>query len=216
MMHRWLFAAALACAAFVPDRASAGETPSFGRAGTVVLEDVVGAGVVAAGPATPLGLGVGGAVGLQQTGWLSFGSLETGGGHTRYVRVAPSFDVFVADGPSIGARVAGGVTRLESLGSNLKVWDATVAPRVGYAFELADDVTAWPRIGAALTVFDGPGLVRTGAILRVPLEVPFVFRLSRRVAFDVGPELAYVRTLSGPLDVRGVTGGVRGGLSLVF
>lgn len=215
MMHRLIFGAALACAAFVPARASAGETPSFGRAGTVVLDEVVGAGVLAAGPATPLGLGVG-AIGFQQTGWLSFGSVESGGIHARSVRLAPSFDVFVADGASIGARVAGGVARHDQLGSNLKVWDATVAPRFGYAFDLAEDVAVWPRIGAALSLFDGPGLARTGAILRVPLEVPFVFRLSRHVAFDVGPELAYVHTLSGPVDVRGITGGVRGGLSLLF
>lgn len=210
MMHRLMMGAWVACAAFVPAKASADETPTFGRAGTVVLDDVVGGRVLAPGPAPGVA-----AVGFQ-AGWLSFGSIDAGGTSTRYVRFSPSVDWFVSDGASIGMQVGGGISRYEQLGSDMKGWDATIVPRFGYAFDLAEDVAVWPRIGAGVTLFDSPMQTKTGTILRAALEAPFVFRLSRRVVFDVGPELAYVNHLSGPIDARGITGGARGGISLAF
>ncbi len=210
MMHRFVFGV-LASTALAAGTASAEDAPSFGRAGTVVLDDVVGGHVLTAAPAPALG-----AAGIQ-AGWLSFGSLEIGATKTRYLRLSPSMDVFVSDGASIGVQLGGGVSRYEQPpGGTMKGWDATVVPRVGYAFALADDVAVWPRIAGGVTVFDSPLQTRTGTILHGALELPFVFRLSRRVVFDLGPELAYVHQLAGPFDARGVTGGARGGVSLVF
>lgn len=210
MIHRLILGAALVAAALASTTAWADDASSFGRAGTVVLDDVVGGRLLAPGPA-PGVVGVG-----FQTGWLSFGSLESGESKTRYVRLSPAVDVFVSDGASIGVQLGGGISRYEQIGTDMKGWDATFFPRFGYAFDLADDVAVWPRIGAGVTVFDSPLQTRTGTVLRAALEAPFVFRLSRRIVFDIGPELAYVNHLSGPIDARGITGGGRGGISLVF
>jgi hypothetical protein len=211
MMHRKAATLIAAAVSLVAGGASADEpAPSFGRKGTLVFGDVVAARAMTAAP-----VGFVGVVPPFSAGWLSFGSVYTGNTTMRYARLDPAVDVFVADGASLGIRLGAAVGRFDGDSGRNEVWNVTAVPRLGYAFDLADGIAVWPRIAAGVTV-DEPNQTRTGTVFRSALDVPFVFRLSRNVVFDVGPEIAYVDHLSGPIDFKGITGGGRGALSLVF
>ena len=54
----------------------------------------------------------------------------------------------------------------------------------------------------------------TGVAVRATFDVPFVFRLTRHVFFQVGPQISYLNQLSGQPDLKGFSGGASAGLSL--
>ena len=67
---------------------------------------------------------------------------------------------------------------------------------------------------AGVTISDGPGQEKTGVAVRATFDVPFVFRLTRHVFFQVGPQISYLNQLSGQPDLKGFSGGASAGLSL--
>lgn len=214
MIHGLFLAAAIDAAdpteADVKERAP----ESFGRSGSVVLGDIV-----AARASTPAVGGLGGTTNQLTAGWLSFGSTTIGETHLKTISAEPSFDVFVARGVSLGGILGGGVTSFEGpglLGGVQEQWHVTAMPRIGDSLELAKGVAMWPRFAAGVTVSDGPGQDKTGVALRATFDVPFVFALTRHVLFQVGPSLSYLNHVSGPIDVRGFSGGASAGLSLLL
>ena len=126
------------------------------------------------------------------------------------VGLAPSVDVFVIDGLSLGGRVtaawlssearttappgAGGLGGLqgESHGHTIGV-----APRIGYALPLSETWAIWPRLsgGVDVTRQQYEGLGRTvSRTFGGELNVGVVLRLGRHALFDFGPVVAYRST----------------------
>jgi hypothetical protein len=213
MIHGLLMAAAIEAGTTEPNEA----TPSFGAAGSVVLGEVVAARALTAAPA-PLGV-IGGAQGTWSAGWFSFASTDSGDFRTESIAAEPAFDVFVANGLSLGGTFGAGVAHLTAdtpVAQDITVWHATVIPRVGTAIDLARDVALWPRFAAGFTVFDYAVENEIGKVFRATLDAPFVFRLTRHVALQTGPQLSYFNHLGGPASWRGFSGGVSGGLSIVL
>lgn len=214
MIHGLLLAAAIDAA--TPTDADVKEPvpESFGRAGSVVLGDIVAARAAA----TPMVGGFGATNGLT-AGWLSFGSQTIGETQLKTIAAEPSFDVFVAHGVSLGALLGGGVTSYEGptlLGGTSEQWHVTAMPRIGDSLELTKDIAMWPRFAAGVTISDGPGQDKTGVALRATFDVPFVFRLTSHVLFQAGPQLSYRNQLSGQPDLKGFSGGASAGLSLLL
>lgn len=213
MIHGMLMAAAID-AATPTDADVAERAPDFfGRAGSVVLGDIV-----AARAASTPGVGGLGATNGLSAGGLSFGSTTLGESQLRTIAAEPSFDVFVAHGVSLGALIGGGVTSFDgpSLGGASEQWHLTAMPRIGDSLELTKDIAMWPRFAAGVTVSDGPGQEKTGVAVRATFDVPFVFRLTRHVFFQVGPQISYLNQLSGQPDLKGFSGGASAGLSLLL
>jgi hypothetical protein len=187
----------------------------FGRAGTVVLGEIVGARVL-----TPMPVGTPGAFGLGMvsTGWFSFGSTRSGNMNVKGFAAEPSFDVFVANGVSVGAIVGGGVTSFSADpgAPSLEYWHFTAMPRVGDSIDLTKEIALWPRFAAGVTLSEVSGQGGVGTMLRATFDVPFVFRIARHVALQAGPQIGYFNQISGPPDVRGFSGGVSAGLSLLL
>lgn len=199
--------AAAAAEADVKEHAS----ESFGRAGSVVLGEVIAARFGSG----PSGLG---AVGSQVgTGWLSFSSMRSGESSAKAIQVEPSFDVFVANGLSIGATIGGGVASFGGpFNQSHENWYATAMPRIGETISLTRDITMWIRAGAGMVLGDGASYPRTGVGFRAMVDVPFVFTVTKHVALQAGPHLVYFNQLAGPPDGRGFVGGASAGLSIVL
>jgi hypothetical protein len=210
MLHGLMLAAAIEAGTTEPNA----PPPSFGAAGSVVLGEVVAARALTAAPA-PVGV-IGAGPGLLSAGWLSFQSSDNGDFRTRTISAEPAFDVFVADGISLGAVVGAGVTHLWDEQQEVKLWHATMMPRVGTAFELTDGIAVWPRVAAGFTFFEWAAQSEVAKIFRATVDCPFVFRLTRHVALQTGPQLSYFNHLGGPTEWRGFSGGVSGGLSIVL
>jgi hypothetical protein len=213
MIHGLLLAAAIDATA--PTDADVEVRPredSFGRAGSVVLGEVIAARY-GTGPS-----GLGGIGSQVGTGWLSFGSTKTGDMTFRSIQLEPSFDVFVANGLSIGATVGGGVGSYE-LGSGSPGgdnWYVTAVPRIGETITLSRDVAVWIRAGAGMALGDGTAYPRMGVSFRATFDVPFVFTITKHIALQAGPHLVYFNQLAGPPDGHGFVGGASAGLSIVL
>ena len=126
------------------------------------------------------------------------------------VGLAPSVDVFVLEGLSLGGRATAawlssevrttpppGVGALGGLQGDSHGHTIGVAPRIGYALALSETWAIWPRLSGGVDVtrqqFEGLGrtVSRTfsGAI-----DVGVVLRLGRHALFDFGPVVAYRST----------------------
>jgi hypothetical protein len=206
-------------AAAVPTDADVtGRAPdAFGRAGSVVLGDVIAARAV-----TPSPVGALGGASRLTAGWLSFGSTMSGDTKMRTVFAEPSVDVFVARGFSLGALIGGGVTSWETStpgidgASSMEQWHLTAMPRIGESLDLTNDIAMWPRFAAGVALSDGPGQDKLGVAVRATFDVPFVFRLTRHVLLQAGPQVSYLNQVSGQPDLRGFSGGASAGLSIVL
>jgi hypothetical protein len=192
--------------------------PALGSAGTIVLDEILAAR----------------SSGLSLTvGWFAYQSStarsETAGeSSTTQLRFAPSLDVFVVDGVSVGGQVA--IGRAATRAGGFRTMSATreIAPRVGLAVPVADAIAFWPRLHGAYGWADtdtepsagavggvgagGPGVgVLSGApsaaqYWRVGGDASLVLSLGRHVALAAGPTLAYARQRAeGPMSTRSVT-----------
>jgi hypothetical protein len=210
--------------AFAPE-AHAEPTSRFRESGSVVLDDVLGAGFM------PGALAV-------SAGWFSYTDQRSSFAGTEMrttgVSFAPTADVFLGGGFSIGGRIY--LTRYEQEGFGLDqhhaMWSRGLTPRIGYAFALADDVFLWPRLHAGFSwsgsesrglasAADGslsvPFTSRSeGTGLTLAMDAPVMFAVGRHVALGVGPEVRYSRFKSEADHSRGLHAGVRGALTLVF
>lgn len=212
MIHGLMMAAAIEAGTTEP-RA----TDSFGTTGNVVLGEVVAARALTPAP-TPVGV-IGAGPGTLSAGWFSFAATTNGEYRTRSIAAEPAFDVFVADGVSLGAQLGAGVTNLSSEGpikDEVTLWHATVMPRVGVAFDIASGVALWARFSAGFTFFEWAAQNEVAKVMRATVDVPFVFRLTRHIALQAGPQLSYFNHLGGPASWRGFSGGVGGGFSIVL
>jgi hypothetical protein len=218
MMHGLMLAAAIE-AAETPESAPAPAPPveSFGRSGSVVLGEIVAARALAVPSPAMAGLGAIGGSEPWSAAWFSFSSTRMAGVTVSQLSAAPAADVFVANGLSIGAALGGGVTKIEDASglSSIDTYFVSAMPRIGGTLALSRDIAIWPRVGAGLTVFDGPQQ-HTGIIVRVTFDAPFVFSLGRHVALEAGPTLSYSNYLRGPYDFSGFVGGASAGLSIVL
>lgn len=192
------------------------EPEAFGRRGSVVLGEIVGARASTLPPGGLAGLGGFGSV---TAAWLSFGSTRVGDTMVRSIAAEPSFDVFVANGVSLGGIIGAGVTSHSSDVPgrwSAEQWHFTAMPRIGDSLELTKDVALWPRFAAGVTLREATGDPRIATAFRATFDVPFVFRLARHVALQVGPHVSYMNQLSGPPPVRGFSGGASAGLTIIL
>lgn len=209
MMHGLMLAAAIEAGAVRSEEPEA----EFGRAGSVVLGEIIAARALTPVPAAAVG-GLGAAGGLSAA-WLSFGATRSGDMTYKSAYADPAVDVFVTDKVSVGAILGGGVTSVASSGFTGETWQVTAMPRVGSVFAIAPDVSVWARFAAGVTLFDGAGQRILATALRATFDVPFVLQLSRHVVLQAGPQISYVNFLAGP-DQKGFSGGASGGLSIVL
>lgn len=201
--------------------------------GTIVLDDVVGGGF--GGPLT------------FTLGWFSIQSsmLEEKGVRSTSTSIgfAPSLDVFVFEGFSVGgllgvARTSMKTSTTEALppGVDAGTGETTttsrfVSPRVGYAFRLSDDLVLWPRFRVGYGNADTSVSSETPAI---PLGVTspaghgetwsiggdasLLFVLGKHAAIAAGPYLTYSHAKQDDPHAVATTFDVsiRGALRLVF
>lgn len=209
------------------------------QASNVVLDDIFGFGFVSSAVNGVGGLAVRG-------GWFSYGSStsETEYGTIRATSFAfaPSVDVFVIEGLSVGGTLAiGRATQTttnngQPSGPPAGEYTATsirrsIAPRVGYAIPVTRDILIWPRgfveLGSTSTeigtngsggVFPSAASGGDGSFWAVGADVQAVFAVSRHVLLGVGPRLTHGReSRDAPHAVATSTSlGVNGSLRLVF
>jgi hypothetical protein len=202
--------------------------------GSTVLDDVVGSSLGA----------------LSVTlGWFTVQSStqESDGMKTSatLLRFRPSADVFIVRGLSVGGSigierttqtaegVADGSTLVGSsvVGSGTRTTSGrNIAPRVGYAFRLTDDLVLWPRVGfgygtsettqsqGSTPIVIPAGDVEHGETWSIGADASLLYLLGRHAALAVGPQIQYVhakvdepRSIATSFDV-----GVRGTLRLMF
>ncbi|HEY8078214.1 MAG TPA: hypothetical protein VIF62_29000, partial [Labilithrix sp.] len=193
-----------------PDTPKIAPADSLRASGRVVLDDVIGGGLA------PLSFTIGW-INVQSSTQESLGLKST----STLLGFAPSADVFVYDGISIGGAIS--VSRMtqksESSTPGMPTASAestttarSIAPRVGYAFRLSDDLLFWPRIhvaygtsdttngdGAAGAVggigvigtYAGPSASSSGEMWSVGGDASLVFALGRHAALAAGPYVAY-------------------------
>lgn len=207
-------------------------TPSqrFRGGGRVVLGEVL---TVSSGGALGPGLGA---------GWFSYSASDLGGGaRAESWSFSPNADVFLVDGLSLGGRASFWRSTVENGGAGLPsdaLWTTTLAPRLGWAFAVSEDLLLWPRLhvgvlrGGSTTTARGVGALGGGGLgglagppvtarseldgWLVGFDLPLTVVLGRHAALGVGPEVTYVRARSEPLRSRSLQAAVRGSLSLTF
>jgi hypothetical protein len=148
-----------------------------------------------------------------------------------FPRVA--FDLFVASNFSVGMGVGllHGSTTVTPSGGNATEQTfigVLAAPRVGYALNLAADVTLWAHAGVSVVYskidpfaayFSGSA---SSHLVAATIELPFVFNVLPRVALAAGPTLDI--TFNGSLSRPGVASydqsvteiGIQGGALVYF
>ena len=162
------------------------DTPrsTLGRAGQVVLDDLIGFRTGAPAPlgdlGFPVGIGRAGPSGGPSLGGvLGYGHFEgstPGPGGTSFnedvVWVAPSVDVFVVRRVSLGLSLGVSYSRLalvqrssNTIGKSLSM---AAMPRIGYAMPLGHGFSIWPRLGLGVAqgrtiLLDASGLHELGA-----------------------------------------------------
>lgn len=185
------------------ERAAPAERAPLRTAGTIVLDEVLAAR----------------SSGLPVTvGWLSYRSETTradgaSATSTTQLRFAPSLDVLVVSGLSLGGQAYVDQLVIEGAGSRMTTSSREIAPRVGYAFALGEAITFWPRAyaaygwsdtaveatGAGLGTLGGGASVGAlggspaGAHWRVGADASVLLSLGRYVALGAGPTLSYAR-----------------------
>jgi hypothetical protein len=202
-----------------------------------VLDDVLGFGF--GGPFIyPQGV----ANAPVMTGWIVYSSadLELQGStiHSQTFGIAPSIDVFVTSGFSIGAAVTGyyAISRqpLENGSMSSTTIGGTLRPRIGWSIPLGSRFALWPRASVAIgashssdvptTSVDGmPSRTdSTNVSWAVGGEAMFVAPVMRPLAFVLGPTIGYGKSdvvtgeSSTLASTRVFSVGARGGISLVF
>lgn len=211
--------------------------------GNVVLDDIFGFGFF---PATTNGVGA-----LAVTGgWFSYSAAKLDSPTGKYdltsFSFAPSADVFVVGGLSLGGTIGIGRTKTTSTtqqAEGLPTSEYTqttirrsIAPRVGYAIPVTRDILVWPRaffqlgsssVDSETGVVGGsppPTTSGDGSFWAVGADVQAVFVLSRHVLLGVGPRLTHAKETIDrdqlakreELTASSTTFGVSGSLRLVF
>lgn len=239
---------------FASAQASADETPSEDRpipatepraldparaarqAGNIVLDDMFGFGFV------PSAAGIGGLA--VRGGWFTYGSAtsETTTGSVRATSLAfaPSADVFVIEGLSLGGTATIGRASVTTTSSGQPGGGGemtstsirrSIAPRVGYAIPVTREIFVWPRafvelgstsveMGTSGTggVLSGPASGGDGSFWAVGGDVQAVFAISTHVLLGIGPRLLHQReSRDEPHAVATATSlGINGSMRLVF
>jgi hypothetical protein len=158
----------LATTLAIAPTARAEPLPPFGRAGQVVLDDLIGVRSGApgylgqigfAGPSTGVLVSA-----LGYTGLLGYAHSETSSTNpanlsyaTNAIWVAPAFDVFVAPRLSLGMGL--GVSYMWQSSADPPPngpyagvpagtgWSLSAVPRIGYVWPIAPRLAIWPRLG---------------------------------------------------------------------
>lgn len=170
-----------------------------GDAGTVALDQLSGFRLSSLGGfsfAGPMGVGYQ-SLRLPDPG-DSTSSFTT---RTTSYFVAPSLDVFVADGVSVGglielASIATSVTHDSPAGSRETSlptsFSLTILPRVGYMLRLSDRFGIWPRLGVGYGLLSGgsvDGSELSQKSLLVDADVGFIYRANETFFVRVDPQL---------------------------
>lgn len=194
--------------------------PAFGRAGTVVIDDLIGLRTGAPGYLAQLGYGstigaaVAGASGPGYAGLVGYGHYATSTTdssspqvETNAVWIAPAADVFIAPRLSLGLALGLSYMRQASappqpnqpafLGTNASGLTLSAVPRVGYAWSLAPRFAIWPRLGVGYAhsrysqSYTGVGpSIASSDTWLAGLDVKLVYQVTRHVYLDVAPSLA--------------------------
>lgn len=209
---------------FAPAALAAEPAPVFGRAGQVVLPELMG--VRAGVPAQFSGLGVGsmglgptgtevgwgGIVGYAQSAWQQDTKYPDFEQHSmsesKAFWVAPSVDVFVGRGVSLGVSVGYAYTEQRVATTSMSApWDYTssavgASPRIGYVVPIARGLSFWPRLSVSAAYSEqavsGDGsLVYTkgkSAAFSGGLDLGLVYQPIQRLLFKVSPQINVGRT----------------------
>lgn len=215
---------ALAAVLAAPAAGAAEKAPVFGKTGQIVLPEIIG--VRTGAPTQFMGIGLGGYPAPQSAGEIGlagiagYGKSEThstvgvfdeNGQSTATLTtgsetfwVAPSADVFVGRGFSIGLSVGllrswetqeidgyGGPWAYERIA-------VAVSPRVGYAVPIGRGLSFWPRVSVGLGYSQYasasadatyPRLDATGHSLSGSLDLGLVYQPVQRLMFKLAPQI---------------------------
>ena len=151
-------------------------------------------------------------------------------GDNDYFRVAPSADVRVFGGLTIGGTLgtviqhyASASTGSDAHDVELDTWSAFLIPRVGFLIPIGKRVAVWPRVGAGPVAYTtsnklSPTLTSTETSLGVVVtaDSTIVLGITKELFFSLGPTVSW-SSLSSPLEHSStVSVGARGGLGLAF
>ena len=214
---------ALAAVLAAPAAGAAEKAPVFGKTGQIVLPEIIG--VRTGSPAQFMGIGLGGYPAPQSAGEIGLAGIAgygqsqthstvgvfgengqstatlTTGSETFWV--APSADVFVGRGFSIG--LSAGLLRSwetqEIPGFHASAYEriaVSVSPRVGYVVPIGRGLSFWPRVSVGLgysqyasasanTTY--PRLDATGHSLSGSLDLGLVYQPVQRLMFKLAPQI---------------------------
>jgi hypothetical protein len=211
------FSLTLAAALFAAPPARAADPPAeFGRAGQIVLPELVGVRSGAPMYLAPIGLdavafdslGWGGIVGYSRNDRSQTDPSSPGG--TGKVSVStesfwanPAVDVFVTRRLSIGVNAGASVSRQGFSASSAQAGPLAVsatsfaaAPRIGYVVPLGSGLSFWPRLSAGATYSQQtvPGasnayLNWTGRSYFGSVDLAVVYHPVKHLMFQVAPQI---------------------------
>ena len=104
----------------------------------------------------------------------------------------PAFDYFVMDYLSVGGSVTLAWAKTSWHGKGEGKTGFGIAPRVGYAFPIADDISFWPKVGIDIFFFDGDSTIELGVF------APFTYSITDSFFVGLGPSFGTM--LSGDKD----------------
>lgn len=215
---------ALAAVLAAPAAGAAERAPVFGRTGQIVLPELIG--VRTGAPTQFMGIGLGGypapssAGEIGLAGVVGYGKSHTDStvgvfgesgqasatltARTETFWVAPSVDVFVGRGFSIG--LSAGLLRsweTQEIRGYAGPWAyeriaASVSPRVGYVVPIGRGLSFWPRVSVGLgysqyATASGdtthPQITATGRSLSGGVDLGLVYQPVQRLMFKLAPQV---------------------------
>ena len=223
------------CSAFEAPRPS---RSTFGTAGSLVLDDMLGIGLGPAAGVTSLGQGSAAPV---MTAWLRYedekSALAGVSLHVVTLAIAPALDAFVTRNVSVGAQLALFHSSLRAgSASETSVVGAGLRPRVGWVVPLTEGLYFWPRVFASLTLSHAQGdalgaalpgpnggvgmATQTALAWGLGADALIVAPLGSLVALTFGPTVGYGRSdvvdgTPGPTSTS-VALAVHGGIALTL
>jgi hypothetical protein len=195
-----------ACALVVVVVAPFARAEPFGHEGQAALDDLLG---MRAGS----GSGAGAFGGSTYTGLVGYAHARAdnpmSSASMDAVWFAPSADLFLEHGISVGAKLTFEYDRVATSGGGVAAQSSSsfsigVTPRIGYAIPLSASVALWPRVFGGYAR-ESMRMGTLGAELshsdtwNVGAELGIVFLAGEHLYFDLAPEVIY-RTSSSELD----------------
>jgi hypothetical protein len=207
-MKRALTLSLLVVVSFSTRRVWAQEEPAFGDAGHVAVSAERLFGFVH----TELSEN-GTSVSANTINLLSAPTALVGTGYS-WPRIG--FDVFVA--PSVSMGIAASYFNISQGTGSGSISGFQLAPRFGYAANVAPKLSIWPRGGITyehVTNDNGAGTTATQSFFALTLEAPFAILVVPRAAFLIGPtlDIGLSGTTSG-VDQKFTDFGIQAGLLL--